>query len=83
MNPEAGEHLSQTALILRELQRNAGRWVAMPALAEVSGAYAVHSRIADLRADGYQIDTRIEGTRPRRSYYRLVVRMEQPELLTA
>lgn len=63
---------TQAAKVLAELRRYPNRWVPMPQLASVSGAYAVHSRIAELRGDGHQIETRIEGTRPRRSFYRLV-----------
>lgn len=62
---------TQVSLILRELARRHGQWVPMPDLSEVSGAYAVHSRIADLRQSGHVIEVRVEGTRPRRSYYRL------------
>lgn len=62
---------TQCSLILAELTRRHGQWVSMPELAEVSGAYAVHSRISDLRADGYLIDVRQEGSRPRKSFYRL------------
>lgn len=46
---------SQCALILAELQRRPGEWVPMPELWRVSGAFAVHSRIADLRKRGYVI----------------------------
>lgn len=53
----------------------------MPELAAASGAYAVHSRVSDLRADGHQIEVRVEGTRPRRSYYRLVGRPVQQEFV--
>lgn len=66
--------MTQAAAILDELRRNAGQWVSLPRLHEVSGAYAVHSRVSDLRADGHVIEVRQEGHRPRRSWYRLVVR---------
>jgi hypothetical protein len=71
---------TQSELILAELIQHHGRWVEMPHLAAVSGAYAVHSRIADLRADGHQIEVKIEGVRPRKSAYRLVspVQIEMP-----
>lgn len=64
--------MTQNALILRELVRQHGRWVPMPELAAAAGAYAVHSRVSDLRAQGNEIEVKIEGTRPRRSFYRLV-----------
>lgn len=72
MEADTNRSPSQAAKVLAELRRYANRWVPMPQLASVSGAYAVHSRIAELRGDGHQIETRIEGTRPRRSFYRLV-----------
>ena len=65
---------SQCDLIHAELERNAGNWVAMPRLWKVSGAFAVHSRIADLRKRGLTIEQRSErvgGTC--RSEYRVVV----------
>lgn len=46
---------SQCSLILARLVRARGRDVPMPELARVSGAYAVHSRIADLRGRGHRI----------------------------
>lgn len=48
--------VSQSDLILRELQATPGQWVPMPRLCEVSGAYAVHSRVADLRKQGHNIE---------------------------
>ena len=49
----AGE--SQCARILQRLEEARGGWVPMVELAAVSGAFAVHSRIADLRRRGYPI----------------------------
>lgn len=69
--------MTQSEIILRELVRQHGRWVPMPELAQAAGAYAVHSRISDLREEGFAIETRIEGTRPRRSFYRLVSPIQQ------
>lgn len=69
--------MSQSAAILRELQAAPGQWIPMPALAAASGAYAVHSRIADLRAAGHRIENRVlppsGPTGPRRSEYRLAL----------
>lgn len=42
--------LTQRELVLIELQKNAGEWVPMPQLVRASGAYAVHSRVSDLRS---------------------------------
>lgn len=63
---------TQADLILAELQRQSGQWVAMPELWRVSGAFAVHSRISDLRHQGHVIDQKCEGDKPRKSFYRLV-----------
>lgn len=63
--------MTQAQIILRELMLRHNQWVPMPELAAVSGAYAVHSRISDLRKAGHVIETREEGQRPRKSFYRL------------
>lgn len=55
-SPAAGA--SQCDLILGRLLLTPGLWVPMPELARVSGAYAVHSRVADLRRRGIRIDQR-------------------------
>ena len=63
---------SQCDLIKTELERNAGKWVAMPRLVELSGSYVIHSRISDLRKRGLTIEQRserVDGTC--RSEYRL------------
>ena len=48
-------------------------WVPMPELWRVSGAFAVHSRISDLRKQGYKIEHRNERAEDGTvmSYYRL------------
>lgn len=48
-------------------------WVSMPVLVKCSGAYAVHSRIAELRERGHLIANRITYARNgvRKSWYRL------------
>ena len=57
-----GRGYSQCDLILYELQRHkllgGGGWVSMPMLAMASRAYAVHSRISDLRRRGHRIEQR-------------------------
>jgi hypothetical protein len=63
---------TQCELILRELLAHAGEWVPMPQLSRASGAYAVHSRISNLRERGFKIETHVEGQRPKKSSYRLV-----------
>lgn len=79
----AGE--SQCQKILNLLRLNLDQWVPMPELANVSGAFAVHSRIADLRAAGCRIEQKNErktGSRAVMSYYRLTLTAAQPELAT-
>jgi biotin operon repressor len=63
--------ITQNARVFDLLLRNHGQWVAMPDIATHAGCYAVHSRIADLRAQGHQIECKIIGVRPRHSFYRL------------
>jgi len=53
---QAGQ--SQCDLVLLALTAREGHWVPMPYLARLSGAYAVHSRVADLRKRGHTIDHR-------------------------
>ena len=67
-----GAGLSQCARILAELESKRGHWVPMPNLAHIAGAYAVHSRIADLRKRGHRIESMQERHgRKVCSYYRL------------
>jgi hypothetical protein len=46
---------SQNGRILAELNRLRGQWVPMPQLVKVSGSYVIHSRVADLRRAGCDI----------------------------
>lgn len=65
---------TQAQAIYAELRRRPGAWVAMPRLYQVSGAFAVHSRISELRSDGHAIDCHVRrGRRGGRSFsfYRL------------
>jgi len=63
---QCGEHSSEEAAkaaaqadyearILAALEYERGHWVPMPDLARIAGAFAVHSRIADLRKRGHRI----------------------------
>lgn len=70
----AGLGTSQCARILAALEAANGAWVAMPDLVAASGAYAVHSRVAELRTWGHDITHRNERHgRVVRSFYRLEV----------
>jgi hypothetical protein len=52
----AGE--SQCDRILERLMATPGQWVPMPELYRISGAMAVHSRVADLRKRGVPVEHR-------------------------
>jgi hypothetical protein len=80
-HPSITAGLSQCDLILAALERAAGRWVGLPDLHKASGSMAVHSRIADLRARGLQIEHRNQRVgRMIHSSYRLLSLTHQPEL---
>ena len=68
-----GNGISQCDCILDRLRSDRGEWVPMPELYRVSGAFAVHSRIADLRKRGLTIEHRNERGEAGQvhSYYRL------------
>ncbi len=63
---------SQCDLILARLKETPGEWVPMPELYRVSGAFAVHSRISDLRKLGFSIAHKNERTeKATHSFYKL------------
>lgn len=64
--------MTQNEAVLDALAKRHGEWVSMPDLVQASGAYAIHSRVAELRSEGHVIQNKVEGTKPRRSFYRLV-----------
>lgn len=71
-HPDSAIGQSQCEKILGRLQRTPGEWVPMPALVRLSGGFAVHSRIADLRQRGYRIDHQNRRLgRKIHSYYRI------------
>jgi hypothetical protein len=77
-----GNGESQCQKILNHLRAHLGEWVPMPELYQVSGAMAVHSRIADLRAAGCRIEHKNErepGSRTQKSFYRLMLSEPQPQ----
>lgn len=75
---EAGA--TQCEAILARLIEARGEWVPMPELCRISGAYAVHSRISDLRARGFSIPAPRLSRRNRtvRSEYRIEMATELP-----
>jgi hypothetical protein len=79
-HPSAPAGASQCDLILASLQCQGG-WVSLVHLAAISGSMAVHSRIADLRARGHNIEHRNERVgRMIHSSYRLIQASGQAEL---
>jgi hypothetical protein len=71
---------SQCAKIFARLVANLGEWVPMPELADLSGSYAVNSRVADLRKRGHKIEHKNEH-QPNgsiHSFYRLLPTEETP-----
>jgi len=67
------ETLTQADKVLDCLQANLGEWVAMPRLADVSGSYVIHSRVAELRNRGCNIRNKTETVNGVRfSYYMLI-----------
>ena len=68
---------SQADKILERLLQTPGEWVPMPELYQVSGAFAVHSRVSDLRKRHFKIEQQnvlMNGVQ--HSYYRLVPNLE-------
>lgn len=67
-------HPSQSAQILTLLRERSGQWVPMPDLCARANAFAVHSRVAELRRGGHQIECEVrQGERhQKRSFYRMV-----------
>lgn len=55
-HPSTTHGTSQCAQILAMLQERRGDWVSVLKLASLSGSLAVHSRITDLRKQGYTIE---------------------------
>jgi hypothetical protein len=73
-----GKSPSQTDALINLLHESNGEWVSMVQLGEQIGAWAVHSRVADARRMGCNIENRIEvrtlvsGEKKRFSFYRLL-----------
>ncbi len=64
--------MTQNEAIAEVLLAHQGEWVPMPKLAKAARAYAVHSRIAELRKRGMNISNRTRTVRGRKiSEYQL------------
>jgi hypothetical protein len=69
----SGSGPTQNDRILTRLCQAVGEWVSLPDLVACSGAYAVHSRVADLRKAGYVIEQEsVRRAGKVHSFYRLV-----------
>jgi len=75
---QSGSGVSQADRIFDALLRAstgcavADGWVTLPQLVAISGGYAVHSRVADLRKRGYDIEqTSVRRAGKVHSFYRL------------
>ena len=67
-----GGGMTQNDRLEAIFREHPGEWLPMPDLARGIRAYAVHSRVADLRRRGMQIESRSTtqpGTRQRHSFY--------------
>jgi len=64
---------TQNARLMEIFRSRPNQWIPMPEIASEISAYAVHSRVADLRRLGWTVVNRQErpgGKGPRLSYYR-------------
>jgi len=66
---------TQTDALIAALHAANGEWVSLPDLVGAVGGYAIHSRAADARRMGVNIENKVEFsqlTRKRHSWYRLL-----------
>lgn len=69
----AGGATGQNAKLIDYMLARRGRWIPMPELVDHLGSYCIHSRAADARKLGYDIENRRERVDGKvHSYYRLV-----------
>ena len=64
--------MSQNSKILQELRRRKGGLASTVNLAKISGSYAVHSRINDLRQMGHEIHCFYPARSSKKAWYKLV-----------
>ena len=70
-----GGALSQTDKLINALHAANNRWVDLPTLVAFVGGYAIHSRAADARKRGVNIENSVivdKTTNKRHSFYRLL-----------
>lgn len=66
---------SQTDKFITCLMEAHGAWVSLPQIVQAIGGYAAHSRAANAREMGYNIENKVEydrATGTRHSFYRIV-----------
>lgn len=66
---------SQTDKLISALMQANGGWLDLPTLVAFTGSYVIHSRAADARKKGYNIENTTERdplTGQRHSYYRIL-----------
>ena len=71
----SGGATSQTNKLITALMEANGGWVEMPALCDITGSLNIHSRCADARKKGYNIENKTTLnpiTGKRESFYRVV-----------
>ncbi len=69
---ESGNHPRGAAAVLDVLRARLGTWVALDTIMAVTGQRAVHSRVSELKRDGWVIEHNGHGGKE--SAYRLVRR---------
>lgn len=70
-----GSAPTQTKRFIETLISANGEWVSLLTMVGATGAFACHSRAADARKMGYNIENRVvydKATRQRHSFYRIV-----------
>ena len=70
-----GKSPNQTDELIRILHEAEGNWVPLPFLVDAMGCFCVHSRAADGRRLGCNIENKVEYspiTKKRHSWYRLI-----------
>lgn len=70
-----GGATGQTAKFVECLSMANGQWVDLPTLVAFVGGYAIHSRAADARKLGYNVENQVQYdplTKKRHSWYRIV-----------
>lgn len=71
----SGSAPTQTDRLIEILHEADGQWVPLPMLVDAVGCFCIHSRAADARRMGVNIENKVEYspiTKKRHSWYRLL-----------